>query len=84
MDIGVIAASLVVMRPCFHAMYYSVMRRSGQISTSYAPSGKMSGSRHVYGMESTKTDRTREQQNLQKILRTVDIELTSTSREELV
>lgn len=83
MDIGIIAASLVVMRPCFHTLFH-IMRRSGSRSTSYALSGKISGSGYNNVTESSKTDRTREQHSTRKIPRTVDIELTSTSREELV
>jgi hypothetical protein len=78
MSIAIIAASLVVMRPCFQAMHKAIFpHRHHTTLSGNNPSGYGGNSRYLKRDDGKDRDRDRERDN--KILKTVVIEMSSQS-----
>ena len=80
MDIGIIAASLVVMRPCFVAIYHIATGRKppgSTIASKLSGYGVLSGSTRTRSGRVASRDEKIVSQTNKVIVRTMDIELES-------
>ena len=74
MDIGITAASLIVMRPCFEAVRHSTLRRNS-FSKIYTPS--TSYAQDSYDNNTSLRTEQQERERERGIVRTVELELES-------
>ena len=72
--IGIIAATIIVMRPGFHMVFTTVSGRTSTLFSTKKSSGITSGS---YGLE---RDRDRDSKGFKQIVRTTEIEMETRNR----
>ena len=76
MDIGITAASLIVMRPCFEAVRSAIFRRNS-FNKIYTPSPSYAQDSYDNNTSSRTEEQERERERERGIVRTVELELES-------